>query len=97
MLQPGEPESDDEGSTTIYHIHAYTTDTQSAGTDANVYITIYGDNGITGKTLFIFIFFKLFLPYCGQVVTGGRNRSTRRKPPPNPKSLATFSHVMDGI
>ena len=43
------------------------------------------------------IFKKLFLPYCGQVVTGGRNRSTRRKPPPNPKSLATFSHVMDGI
>ena len=31
------------------------------------------------------------------VVTGGRNRSTRRNPSPNPKSLATFSHVPDGI
>ena len=52
MLLPGEPESDDEGSTTIYHVHAYTTDTQSAGTDANVYITIYGDKGNTGKNNF---------------------------------------------
>ena len=27
------------------------------------------------------------------VETGGGNRSNRRKPPPNPKSLATFSHA----
>ena len=49
MLLSGEPESDDGIGTTIYHVHAYTTDTQSAGTDANVYITIYGDKGNTGK------------------------------------------------
>ena len=31
------------------------------------------------------------------VVTGGGNRSTRRKPLPNPQSLATFSHASVGI
>ena len=34
---------------------------------------------------------------CDQpVVSSGGNRSTRRKPPPNPKSLATFSHAPNG-
>ena len=50
LLLSDEPELDDEEDRTIYHVHAYTTDTQSAGTDANVYITIYGDKGNTGKT-----------------------------------------------
>ena len=30
-------------------------------------------------------------------VSSGGNRSTRRKPPPNSKSLATFPHVQAGI
>ena len=45
--------------------------------------------------------FVTFLPYCGSrdslVVTGGGNRSTQQKPPPNPKSLATFSHALAGL
>ena len=31
------------------------------------------------------------------VVSGEGTRSTRRKPPPNPKSLATLIHAPDGI
>ena len=31
------------------------------------------------------------------VVSSGGNQSTRRKPPPNPKSLATFSHAQAGV
>ena len=38
----------------------------------------YGTNGI---------------PISNTSVSGGGNRSTRRKPPHNPKSLATFSHA----
>ena len=37
-------------------------------------------------------------PRCYElVVTGGGNRSTLWKPPPNPKSLAYFLHATDGI
>ena len=45
-----------------------------------------------------FHFSSLFLPYNSRdklVVTGGGNQSTRQKPWPNPKSLATFSHDDD--
>ena len=35
------------------------------------------------------IFSSLYLPY----IAGGGDRSTQRKPPPYPKSLATFSHA----
>ena len=35
----------------------------------------------------------VWLSHGKPVVSGGRNRSTWRKPTPNPKSLATFSHA----
>ena len=32
-----------------YNVYVSTSDTKGAGTDANVYIVIYGENGDTGK------------------------------------------------
>ena len=32
-----------------YHVKVYTADVKSAGTDANVSIILYGENGDTGK------------------------------------------------
>lgn len=32
-----------------YRVHVFTGDVFSAGTDANVYITLYGDNGDSGE------------------------------------------------
>ena len=42
-------------------------------------------------------FFVTFSDILRLRVTGGDNRSSMRKPPPNFKSLATFSHAPDGI
>ena len=33
----------------FYQIHVFTADVYKAGTDANVYITIFGENGDTGE------------------------------------------------
>ena len=44
-----------------------------------------------------FRFSSLFLPYCGQVMTTSGNQRNRWNPPPNPKSLVTFSHTLAGI
>ena len=32
-----------------YHVHVYTGDKRGAGTDANVFITLYGEHDDTGK------------------------------------------------
>ena len=32
-----------------YDVRVYTADVRGSGTDANVYITLYGENGDTGK------------------------------------------------
>ena len=37
---------------------------------------------------------QLFDSCTSRFVTGGGNQSSQRKPPPNPKSLSTFSHAL---
>ena len=32
-----------------YEVHVYTGDVKSAGTDANVFLTMFGENGDTGE------------------------------------------------
>ena len=46
-----------------------------------------------------FATFSAILQLCRDlpVVPGAGNQNTRRKPPPNPKSLGTFSHVLDNM
>lgn len=36
---------------TTYHVHVFTADKFGAGTDANVSITLFGENDDTGETL----------------------------------------------
>ena len=52
----------------------------------------YNLNLVFGITFLVDLSAILWLGHDWTVVTGGGNLSTRRKPPPNPKTLATFSH-----
>ena len=55
------------------------------------------------ETIWNLDFLSLFQSHCDYAVTSqlgltdGGNQSTQRKPPPNPKSLLTFSHAQARI
>ena len=56
-------------------------------------------NKDSGFWIWISFFRHIYANYASDqpVVSSGGNRSTRRKPPSNSKSLATFSHAQAGI